>query len=365
MKKFLQGVALFLVPVLLVVGLFGTALWRSGEWRTEEDAAAQLAQGKPVFFGLAYRDNTRYYKHLATQLLAPELLVLGTSRSMQFRGEFFTTDSFYNAGGGASYINEFEFFLRQLPADQLPRTLILVMDQYFFNEGWVGTSSMPTSFDYSHYDFAWQAALGEVMQGWARGKFSLWQVLGTPAYTYGMSAAGRGRGFYPDGSYSYGYLMDHPEEGTDVAFHDSLDRIARGVDRFEYGDALYQPSLEVVQSLLDFCSQQGMEVVLVIPPYAPTVARAMADSGRYGYIPQIAPALTALCQPYGYEVFDCTYMEQTTDDQYIDGYHGGDRVYAQIAQLLGQQSRILQGQIDLDYLEAALAPGTNPLRLSA
>ena len=111
MKRFLCIVALFLAPVVLFVGLFAGAIYASGEWRTEEEIAGRVAAGEPAFLGLAYRDNTRYYKHLVANELGADLLVLGTSRSMQFHSEFFTTDSFYNVGGGAGYVNEFQFFL--------------------------------------------------------------------------------------------------------------------------------------------------------------------------------------------------------------------------------------------------------------
>ena len=121
MKRFLCIVALFLAPVFLFVGLFAGAIYASGEWRTEEEIAAKVAAGEPAFFGLAYRDNTRYYKHLVANGLGADLLVLGTSRSMQFHSEFFTTDSFYNAGGGAGYVNEFQYFLEQLDEDGVCR----------------------------------------------------------------------------------------------------------------------------------------------------------------------------------------------------------------------------------------------------
>ena len=105
MKRFLAVVALFLAPVILVCGVFGLAVYTSGEWRTEEEVAQMVLDGEPAFLGLAYRDNTRYYKHLVASGKGADLLVLGTSRSMQFHSEFFTTDSFYNAGGGSGYIN--------------------------------------------------------------------------------------------------------------------------------------------------------------------------------------------------------------------------------------------------------------------
>lgn len=364
MKRFLAVVALFLAPVILVCGVFGLAVYTSGEWRTEEEVAQMVLDGEPAFLGLAYRDNTRYYKHLVASGKGADLLMLGTSRSMQFHSEFFTTDSFYNAGGGSGYINEFQYFLENLPEESLPDTLIMVMDQYFFNQAWVGTGGMPEAFDYGHYEFSAKTALSEAMRGWAAGKYSLLDVFISHPDVYGMAAVGRGSGFNPDGSYCYGRLLDHPEEGTDVGFHDTYDRILKGTNRFEYGEYVYPTSTEVVQRLLAWCNDRDIQVVLIIPPYAPSVYERMAESGNYGYFDWIPKILTELCEPYGYEVYDFSYMPDTSDDEYIDGYHGGDRVYARLTRQLAEQSTILEGLIDTDYLDAALADSGNPLRLA-
>ena len=65
-----------------------------------------------------------------------DVLVLGTSRSMQLRGAFFASDSFYNAGGGIAYISQAQVFLENMPPDARPKHLLLVLDQYFYNETW-------------------------------------------------------------------------------------------------------------------------------------------------------------------------------------------------------------------------------------
>ena len=364
MKKFLAIVALFLAPVALVVGVFAGAVYASGEWRTEEEIAGRVLAGEPAFLGLAYRDNTRYYKHLVASGKAAGLLVLGTSRSMQFHSEFFTSPSFYNAGGGANYVHEYRFFLENLPEASLPDTLVLVLDQYFFQEGWSAAETLP-QLDYSHYPFNAGAALTRSLQDWAGGKYSLRAALAPAPNTYGMAAVGRGSGFYADGSYSYGRLLDHPEEGSDVAFHDSFDRIQRGVNRFEWAAEVYGPSLEEMDRLLAFCSGHGIRVAAVIPPYAPSVYLRMAESGNYGYLSLLPAALRECFAPYGFEVFDFTYKPDTLDAEYLDGYHGGDRVYARLTLELAAQSSLLAGQIDTGYLTAALAPSGNPLRLAS
>lgn len=363
MKKFLSAIALFLIPVFLVCGLFGFGLYKSGEWRSEEEIVERMADGESLLMGLAYRDNTFYFKHLAASAKKADLLVLGTSRSMQFSSKFFTEPSFYNAGGGAGYVHAYRYFLETLPEDALPKTLILVLDQYFFEEGWSAEASLP-ALDYAHYNFNLKTALPRFLKDWAKGKFRLRDMLFAPESTYGIAAVGRGSGFYSDGSYCYGDLMDHPENGTDVGFHDSFDRIARGVKRFEWFDELYQPSLDEMDRLFKLCSEKGIQVVGIIPPYAPSVWQRMEETGKYGYIHKLPEALRQRMEPYGFELYDFTFMPETEDAEYVDGYHGGDRVYARIALELSEKSTILAPLIDREYLTKALEPGSNPLRLS-
>ena len=240
----------------------------------------------------------------------------------------------------------------------------MVLDQNFFNQAWVGTGSMPEFFDYNHYGFSFKSALPEAIRGWAQGKFTLRGAYSAHPNVYGMAAVGRGSGYNADGSYCYGRLLDHPETGTDVGFHDTFDRILKGTDRFEYGEYVYEPSTLAIQSLLAFCNDHEIEVVLIVPPYAPSVYQRMVESGNYGYLDWIMPILTELCEPYGYEVYDFSYMPDTLDEEYVDGYHGSDRVYARLALHLAEESETLAGLIDTEYLTAALAPSSSPLRLA-
>lgn len=364
MKKFLTCVALFFIPVILVYGVFGFALYRSGEWRSEQEIVDRAANGEDAFMGLAYRDNTFYFKHIGACSKKAELLVLGTSRSMQFASDFFTTPSFYNAGGGAGYTHAYRYFLETLPPEARPKTIIMVLDQYFFEQGWSDVAAWP-QLDYAHYTFNLRTAMPRFLKDWAQGKFRLRDMLTPPENSYGIAAIGRGSGFHSDGSYCYGELMDHPEDGTDVGFHDTFNRIDTGTRRFEWSDTIYQPCLDEIALTMKFCHDNGIQVVGIIPPYAPSVWQRMEESGKYGYIHALPDALRQIMQPYGFELFDFTFMPDTQDAEYIDGYHGGDRVYARLALHLGEQSQILSGLVDTDYLEKALAPSDNPLRLTA
>ena len=136
MKRFLKILALFLAPIALLLGAFSLALVRSGELAPTADIEAAALDGKLELFGLAYRDDTRALKQAVANARGADVLVLGTSRSMQLRGAFFASDSFYNAGGGIAYISQAQVFLENMPAAARPKQLLLVLDQYFYNEAW-------------------------------------------------------------------------------------------------------------------------------------------------------------------------------------------------------------------------------------
>lgn len=364
MKRFLQLAAAFLAPVLLVTALFYIVLVRTHEITPTETILERSAQGGVSLIGLAYRDDTRSYKHTVAGEVAPEVLVLGTSRSMQFRGQFFDTDSFYNAGGGVAYLTEVQYFLSTLPKEALPKHLLLVLDQYFYNTTWSSVDVGREPAAYTCEQPNRRFALRRAMMDYCDGKYSLLQALQTPDDVYGLSAVGRSAGFYGDGSYSYGAAVEHPEKSSDYLFKDSLSRISLGVSRFEYGDMPDETMLEYTEFLLRWCEQNQIQVTAILPPYAPTVWQAMQDSGHYAYIDGILPALEPLFARYGGEIFNYSFLPETQDAQYIDGFHGSDRVYAVVCARLARDSALMGRYFDADALTALASAEGNPLTVT-
>lgn len=362
MRRFLKIIALFLVPVALVYALFTAVLWRSGELTPTQAVVEKTLAGEVRVFGLAYREEGRPYKQKMAGEKAARLLVLGTSRSMQFRGGFFETDSFYNAGGALPFLPQGLNFLSRMPEESLPDQLLLVLDQYFYNETWATIDEKRDTEAYLfETDLKPFTTLRRVMAGAADGKYSVWQVLQTPQDAIGMSAAARGAGFYADGSYTYGTAVLHPEKSDDAGFQDTLARIAQNTNRFEYGDTVSGYNYAETEKLLQFCAAHEIEVTAIIPPYAPTVWATMRDSGNYTYIEKLLPTLAPLFAQYGYEIFDYTDLPETTDAMYIDGFHGSDRVYALICAKLAEESKSMGHYFNKEKLMALFTAAGNPL----
>ena len=76
MKRFLKILALFLAPVILLLGMFSLALVRSGELTPTADIEAAALNGGLELFGLAYRDDTRALKQAVANARGADVLVL-------------------------------------------------------------------------------------------------------------------------------------------------------------------------------------------------------------------------------------------------------------------------------------------------
>lgn len=364
MKRFIRIIALFMAPIVLLCGVFFAGLLRSGELCDSAALADATVRGEVALYGLGYRDDTRAYKQRVTAQKKADFLVLGTSRAMQFRAQFFKTDSFYNAGGATAYLPQMLFFLQSLPEESLPSHLLLVLDQYFYNETWGNTNVERDSAPFVFQEADTGYSFRRMLTGYPDSKYSLRQVLQTPRGVYGMSAAGKNAGFYADGSYSYGTALLHPEQALDYGFKNTLSRIDRGIDRFEYGAAVSAENVAATATLLQFCAEKGIAVTAILPPYAPTVWQAMQTSGNYGYLNQLSPVLLPLFASYGFELFDYSYLPETNDAQYVDGFHGSDRVYAAVCVRLAKDSAHLRDFLDENALAALFASKGNPLSLT-
>lgn len=86
MKRFLTVISLFLLPVVLFYALIATVMYNTRELAEMDELVPATVSGELKLYGTGYHENFFTYKHRVTSELAPELLVLGTSRSMQISG---------------------------------------------------------------------------------------------------------------------------------------------------------------------------------------------------------------------------------------------------------------------------------------
>jgi hypothetical protein len=139
MKKYTRNFTLFLLPILILALLTEVRLSQLGENMLIADVHQVQQNSKDVKFmrGVISQDYN-VYKLEGINLHNPEILVVGSSRVMKFREEFFNTDQyrFYNAGGmiqSAHDLIELDQILKNRTNSAL-RLLIVGIDPWWFKK---------------------------------------------------------------------------------------------------------------------------------------------------------------------------------------------------------------------------------------
>jgi hypothetical protein len=212
--------------------------------------------------------------------------------------------------------------------------VLLALDPWFWNGAWLDHNAdepgeMNTDVN----------ALNIVQRNWLSFATDL-ITHATPLQTLlrapgiGLTARIHGGGFRSDGSYDYGWYLSHPDDDRhwDPHFRQTLDRIARGVERFERAA---QPDLRgeaALRALLADLHARGATVVAFFPPFAPSVRARMRSLDGYAYMDELPARATAVFAEHGDRFFD--FSDPATlgaiDSEFIDGYHGSERTYARL-----------------------------------
>jgi hypothetical protein len=351
MRTFTLKAVAFSLPFLAVLGVPFLLLALSGELTGLNRALARQERAPGVLYGPAYSNPVKRYKLLAAQRRTPEIVALGSSRVMQFGASFFRTPThFYNAGGAMATVWDARRFLSALPPEQLPRLMILGVDQWFLNPRWSGGADPGTG------DFAAQeTTLNIVQRNWRRlladlrhYKIDLGRLF-EDRRSIGMAAVMRGTGFRQDGSYSYGDCISGPErcDHWDRGFADTFRRIELGVNRFEWGETLDEHALAELERLLDFAKAHQIKIVGFVPPFAPSVLDRMRASGHYGYFALMAARLVPAFGRRGFALLDLTDPAalSASDHEFIDGFHGSAKTYLRILLRLAEADADLRAEV--------------------
>lgn len=356
MKKFLFRLAIFILPLLVYLLVPAYVLYRSGENFYNPDHI--IASGRNYLIGYAYNDsNYRYlkWKTMATQKRR-SIVVLGSSRVLQFRKNMFSTD-FYNAGYAVSGVRDFKLFLQSIPKEKYPDYLLINLDQWMFNPAW-DSSSGKMEKDIWRQAFNKNPDLSVLNIAWKDlfiGKYAL-TVKPKTANCVGLNAVVNRKGFRSDGSLDYGRQISEQMKDTVGHYDDTYNRIAEGVRRFEFSENLNPKAVSELKKLLEFCKSNEIEVVAFIPPLGDAVYKKMEASGKYRYIEKIYPTINPLFKKYGFELYNFPTVSScgSNDNETIDGFHGGEVTALKILLKMVESGSILRKITNPEQLKSDL-----------
>jgi hypothetical protein len=280
---------------------------------------------------------------ISTEMRRPDVLVLGSSRVMQFRESMVgASGTFFNAGGAAASVADALEFLRRLDPVARPRVMIFGIDQVWltsFSE--FDRRKMEVVDGDSSADLRPAVRVSHrVVNDLISGKISLTRVLrrsdpldGHPAL--GMSAIMLGSGFRSDGSYQYGpYRTQWPPVAKRL--EEGFARIQQNVVPMVRADSISPAVLDQLRELLALAREDHITVIGFCPPFAPTTLGAMRGNGGFTYLSKIPSTLGDLFGGFGYTFMDWTDPSPlgVVDDDMVDYFHPSERVVARIYQQL-------------------------------
>jgi hypothetical protein len=362
---------LFALPVLAIVSLplvlgvyMGEAMPVSGVVAIQQDTPG-------VVYGPSDRETIFAYKLLAANTRQPEVLVVGSSRTLQIRSWMFARqpEAFYNAGGEAWGLREIRAFLRQLSYS--PRILIVGLDQPWFNADFVDWEEVPPSLDTAPLDIERTfGAARALMDTVVDQEIDLQSVFDRHIWVDGSTGLGLhalrfGSGYRNDGSYQDGNILVNPDLAEVARAHD-LEAAPTGWRQFVQGSEVDERRLRRLDEFLDESQARGIMVVGVSPPFMPSIYRTLIEGGNNTYIEKANAAIAALFDAYGFPYFDFSDATQVggNDTELYDGWHPTELLAGRmVVHMAEAQPDLFAPYVDVAALEQTLAGAENPIEV--
>lgn len=334
-------------------------LYESGDAAMERAVQAQNA-GEFAVFGSGLSQDFVDYKLRLYEAVKPEIIAIGSSRVMQFRGAWFKK-SFLNMGGVAGNLAVLRSTVDALLTVSRPHAVIIGLDFWWFLPQWEKNPEEyvpPTSGSYNY-------SLDSLKKPWTwllEGKISVKELFapilglfgtGFKVNRYGIMAQQTSDGFGPDGSWYYTAEICGLKQPFDYQFADTLKQIEYGIKAFYYASPKQDgPSEQHIDAFADiWCKlrSRGIKTFVFIPPVAPEVYAAIRRKGAsYPHLFKLKEALA----DRGIEVVDfCNpAILSSSNCEFVDGFHGGEVTYARILREMSDRWPALLQYVNMEKL---------------
>jgi hypothetical protein len=307
--------------------LMHLALFKAGEVNLDHIIGEQLSGGHKLFLS-GINQNAYAYKLELLEKTKPEVVVIGSSRAMQFRDEFFQKQ-FLNLGGTVSNIADLEQLAAKINSLQTkPKLLLITLDPWWFNPNYIPARQPHLNIEFPNIVNA--DLMFNAVNTLGRGS---WLTEMFVSDNLGIHAILSGEGFSVDGSYHYTATVTGEKISRDELFAGTLNRISNGNQRFEKSSVADADITNRACIAMNTLSKSSENLIVITPPFASTIWRKLNDGG-YEYIQDVYNKLEACAGVTINNYSNPTVLEGATDCEFIDGFHGGDTIAARMLKKL-------------------------------
>jgi hypothetical protein len=308
-----------------------------GELEPSEVVRRQL-QSKDLLYLSGLNQDVAAYKLELAKAEMPDVIAVGSSRALQVR-DFFFTAPFTNWGLAARTIGQLEWATREIARlPKKPKLVVVFLDSWWFNE------KHRTGKDIYVLQ---QSHLGNIY----RNTYVLTKSLfagkrATGGKRLGLAAIRSNQGFDYYGSFHYTGRITGREK-ADIRFDNTLRRIDIQDDRWVGADDPNPFAIQRWQAARTELERAGVQVVEILPPFSSVVVDRLRSGGKHGYIWKLA-------DQFGGRVLDYTdprRIGDTSDCEFLDGFHGGEVTYAKVLLDAAKERPDLRPFVNIERLQ--------------
>ncbi len=293
----------------------------------------------------ALRTEFYAYKLKGYELRKPDIAVIGSSRTLQIREGSFNT-SFYNLGLAVRSIDNANMMFDDMLKIHKPKFIILSLDAWWFNP-----NSRVANFDPKPTEYGTTFSANQLLMPYRwmiEGKISIDKakdiVFGN-VQDYGIQGITKRDGMIADGSCVYNHQLFSGKPFDDAKFALSIRSIERSDMRFEHADEYDESQLQKLELLVEKLKSNGVDFVMIFPPYAPQIADMIQNSGHYKYIDKLRDRLKTDYPDVFFDFFDGRALG-SGDCEFNDGFHGGEVTYLRILSAIHEKRPMKYLNID-------------------
>lgn len=363
---------LSLGAIIFYVGVAEWMLHRLNEAHVGDDAAISMQIEDNALYGSALTGDVAFLKYGVISRIKPDILALGTSRSMQFRAPFFKDATFYTVGGLGDSVDAMEDVFDRVCSSYTPKIVIFAVDWDWLNPNYAHNKSshvfeeknMLSNKAYVYkclYQALWQNK--NVREQLLRPAIRERDVIGDHP-TIGLLAGVKSEGFRADGSFQYGDAILHPRS-IEERFEDTRKRIREGNRRFENADHIDADELLKLASFIHKMKSHGCHVLVLLSPFPNEIYQRFMDSEGHGrFILQFEQSVQELCMKQNVPFYDFSDMAwlDAPDEEALDGFHASERTYGRIV-LQFESDSVIAPYIDKEFVEKCMSDSNSPIQI--
>lgn len=325
-----------------------------------------------ALYGSALTNDIGFLKYGIISRTQPEIIALGTSRSMQFRAPFFKDATFYTTGGLGRSVDAMEEIFDRISSDYVPKIVIFAVDWFWFNPNH-SAAKVPSIFEEDHplsnraylYGRLYRELLKNenVRAQLVHPEIVARDLIGNRP-TIGLMAGGKSEGFRSDGSYQYGRFILYPHS-YEERIGDIRRRIQNGKERYEIAYHVDKAEKEKLSALIHKMQEAGSHVIVVLPPFPNEIYQTFMESdGHRDFMLQFEHCVGEICAERDVPFYDFSNMAWlgAPDDEAVDGIHAGEKTYGRIV-LQFESDPMIAPYINKAFIERCMEQSRHPLQL--